>query len=136
MFRELLAQTGIALTGIPFGVTEYLILRSEALASGLSTGELVPLAAALVFSTGFVEELVFRGILQLGVLKALGEKAGVLGVAAVFAALHIGWLSMLDIAFVFSIGLFFGYLVLKTGSIIGVSLSHGLTNVFLLLLLP
>lgn len=135
-FRKPLAQAAIALTGIPFGIIEYFILKPEPLAPGLSTGELVLLAAALVFSTGFVEELVFRGILQHGALKALGEKAGVLGVAAVFAALHIGWLSVLDIAFVFSIGLFFGCLVLKTGSIIGISLSHGLTNVFLFLLLP
>jgi hypothetical protein len=134
-FRKPLAQAGIALTGIPFGIIEYSILKPEPLAPGLSTWELVLLAAALVFSTGFVEELVFRGVLQNSAVKTMGEKAGIVGVTAVFAALHIGWLSILDVAFVFSIGLFFGYLVLKTGSIIGVSLSHGLTNVFLFLLL-
>jgi len=32
--------------------------------------------------------------------------------------------------------LFFGVSVLKTGSIAGVSLSHGLTNVFLFLVMP
>jgi len=135
-FRKPIAQAGIALTGIPFGIIEYTILRPEPLAQGLSTLELVLLAAALVFSTGFVEELVFRGVLQSSAVKAVGERAGLVGVTAVFASLHIGWLSALDLAFVFSIGLFFAISTLKTGSIVGVSLSHGITNVFLFLLLP
>jgi membrane protease YdiL (CAAX protease family) len=135
-FRKPIAQAGIALTGIPFGIVEYTILRPEPLAQGLSTPELVLLAAALMFSTGFVEELVFRGVLQSSAVKAVGERAGLVGVNAVFALLHIGWLSALDLVFVFSIGLFFAILTLKTGSIVGVSLSHGITNVFLFLLLP
>jgi membrane protease YdiL (CAAX protease family) len=61
---------------------------------------------------------------------------GLLSVAVVFAILHIGWLSVLDVFFVFMIGLFFGFVVLKTKSIAGVSLSHGLTNVFLFLVMP
>jgi membrane protease YdiL (CAAX protease family) len=50
--------------------------------------------------------------------------------------LHVGWLSILDLLFVFSIGLFFGFVVLKTGSIMGVSISHGITNVVLFLVAP
>jgi hypothetical protein len=83
------------------------------------------------------------GIVAVGGLTAYlaltpktGEKAGVIGVTAVYALLHIGWLSMLDVIFVFAIGLFFGFLTLKTGSIIGVSLSHGITNVLLFLAMP
>jgi membrane protease YdiL (CAAX protease family) len=69
-------------------------------------------------------------------VEALGEKAGILGISAVFATLHIGWLNPLDVLFVFSIGLFFAFMTLKTGSIVGVSLSHGITNVVLFLLMP
>jgi len=135
-FKKPLAQAGIALTGIPFGAIEYLILRPEPLASGLTFRELILLAIALVFSTGFVEELVFRGVLQKTAVEALGEKTGILGITAVFATLHIGWLNPLDVLFVFSIGLFFAFMTLKTGSIVGVSLSHGITNVVLFLLMP
>ena len=59
-----------------------------------------------------------------------------LGVALVFAFLHMGWLSMLDMVFVFIVGLLFGLFVLKTGSIVGASISHGLTNVVLFMVMP
>jgi membrane protease YdiL (CAAX protease family) len=134
--RKPLAQACITLTGVPFGVIEYFILRPEPLAANMPLGSLMLLAAALIFSTGFVEELVFRGVLQGSAVKSLGEREGVVGVSAVFASLHIGWLSALDVIFVFSIGLLFGLTTLKTGSIVGVSLSHGVTNVVLFLAMP
>jgi len=135
-FSKPIVQACIALTGVPFGVVEYFILKPEPLASNLPMPEYSLLAIALVFSTGFVEELVFRGVLQRSAVEALGEKAGVLGVTAVFATMHVGWLNALDVLFVFAIGLLFAVLTLKTGSIVGVSLSHGLTNVILFLAMP
>ena len=134
-FRRPLAQVGLALIGIPFGVVEYFILRPEPLVIGLSVEGLAVLAVVLVFSTGFVEELVFRGIMQHSATQTFGD-AGIIGVAVVFAVLHLGWLSPLDIIFVFSIGLFFSYVTLKMGSIVGASLSHGITNVVLFLVMP
>ena len=134
-FRKPLAQVGIMLMGVPFGVVEYFILRPEPLATGLSLEGFVVLAAALVFSTGFVEEFVFRGIMQYHAVHALGG-TGILGISVVFAALHIGWLSLLDIIFVFSIGLLFSYISFKTGNILGASLSHGITNVVFFLAMP
>ena len=135
-FKKPVIQLAIMLTGIPFGIIEYLILKPNPLALGLSTVNFILLAIGFIVATGFVEELVFRGVFQNNAIKALGKKAGLICVTAVFAALHIGWLQMLDVAFVFAIGLFFGVLTLKTGSIAGVSLSHGLTNVFLFLVMP
>jgi len=131
-----LQQAGVAVTGIPFGILEYFILSPYPLASGLSLGALGLLALALILSTGLVEELVFRGVMQHSAVRALGERNGLACVTALFAALHIGWLSVLDVLFVFFIGLFFGLVALKTGSIIGISLSHGITNVFLFLVMP
>jgi len=135
-FSKPLAQTGIALTGIPLGFIDYLILKPESIAQGLSFWNLTILAIGLGLSTGFVEELVFRGLMQPSAVEVFGERLGLIGVAAVFAALHIGWLSMIDLAFVFSIGLFYGFAALKTGNIMGVSLSHGITNVVLFLVAP
>ncbi len=136
VFRKPLEVAAIALTGIPFGFIDYLILRPEPWAIGLSFWNLVVLALGLGFSTGFVEELVFRGLMQRSAVEAFGERRGLIGVALVFAALHIGWLSILDLVFVFSVGLFYGFMVLKKGDIIGVSLSHGLTNIVLFLVAP
>lgn len=134
--KEPLAQLALGLMGIPFGVMEYLILRPEPLAQEISLVDCILLAIALIFFTGFVEELIFRGIMQGAAIKAMGLRAGLLGVNVIFTILHMGWLSALDMALVFLVGLIFGYTVLKTGSIIGASISHGLTNVILFMVAP
>lgn len=64
VFRKPLEVAAIALTGIPLGFIDYLILRPEPLGVGLSFWNLVFLALGLGLSTGFVEELVFRGLMQ------------------------------------------------------------------------
>lgn len=134
--RKPAIQFAIMFTGIPFGIMEYFILKPQPIVASLSVLNFVLLAVGFIVATGFVEELVFRGVLQNNAIKVLGQKVGIVGVTLVFAILHIGWLQILDVAFVFAIGLFFALLTLKTGSIVGVSLSHGLTNVFLFLVMP
>lgn len=129
-------QLAIAFTGIPFGVLEYYILKPAPLMANFTILGFVLLALGFIVATGFVEELVFRGVFQNSAVKAFGTTTGLLLVSIVFAVLHIGWLQVLDVVFVFTIGLFFSVLTLKTGSIAGVSLSHGLTNVFLFLVMP
>ena len=68
-------------------------------------------------------------------LEAFG-RWGIIYVSLLFAVLHIGFLSGIDVAFVFAVALFFGWVVQKTGSLIGVTLSHGLTNIMLYLVVP
>jgi len=135
-FKKPLLQLAITFTGIPFGIIEYYILKPAPITADFTILGLVLLAIGFIAATGFVEELVFRGVFQNNAVKAFGPKTGLLAVSIVFAALHIGWLQILDVVFVFAIGLFFGVLALKTGSIAGVSLSHGLTNVFLFVVMP
>ncbi|MFC2045218.1 type II CAAX prenyl endopeptidase Rce1 family protein [Chloroflexota bacterium] len=128
-------QVLVVFAGIPFGIVEFYILRPDSLISELSwQAALVP-GLILMIGTGFTEEVVFRGVMQRSAVEAIGEWGWVY-VAGVFAALHIGYLSVLDVAFVFVIGLFFGWIVKKTGSILGVSLSHGLANITLYLVMP
>ena len=45
-------------------------------------------------------------------------------------------LAILDIVFVFVVALFFGWIVKKTGSLFGVILSHGITNIVLFVIAP
>lgn len=135
-FRRPLAQLALCLAGVPLGALEYLILRPEPLAQGLPPVGCALLALALILFTGLAEELVFRGIMQGAAVRAVGWRAGLLSVNAIFASLHLGWLSALDVAFVFFVGLIFGYVVLKTGSIVGAGISHGLVNVSLFIIVP
>ena len=124
----------VALTGIGFGVVEYLILEPEPLVSALRWQEIIVPALILLVATGFVEELAFRGVMQRSAQKIWSW--GWVYIAVLFAILQIGQLSALHCLFVFLVALFFGWTVQRTGSILGVSLSHGLTNVCLFLIWP
>ncbi len=135
--RKLRWQLVVALTGIIFGVGEYLILRPEPLISELYWGTVLLAAFVLLAGTGFVEEFIFRGVVQRASIEALG-RWGLVYVALVFAVLHLIHYSTnpWDIPFVFAIALFFGWVVNKTGSLLGVTLAHGLTNITLYLIIP
>ncbi len=133
--RLLPVQLVVALSGFLFGVAEYLILRPEPLIAELTWQGIWLPALILLVSTGFVEEFIFRGVLQRTAVEAF-RWWGIVYVGLLFAVLHVGFLSWLDIIFVFGVALFFGWVVKKTGSLFGVTLAHGLTNIMLLLVLP
>lgn len=77
----------------------------------------------------------FRGILQFGANHYSG-RGGILYIAFIFAVFHLGYKSTLDFFFVFLVSLLFSFGVQKTGSIMGVTIAHGLTNIFLYLMFP
>ena len=130
---------GLHLLVIPFGLVlglaEYHILQPDPLIDELTLSQFVAPALILMFATGFLEEFIFRGILQRTAMAALGPFA-ILYVSTIFAILHIGYRSGTDFLFVFLIALLYGWVVRRTGSIIGVSVSHGITNITLFLLVP
>jgi len=133
--RFSLFQMAVASTGLAFGVAEYFILKPEALVATLSFQE-IWLPALIFFAfVGFVEELIFRGVLQRAAVDAFGIW-GIVYVSFLFAILHMGFLSWLDVLFVFVVALFFGWVVKKTGSLLGVTLAHGITNTLLYLVAP
>lgn len=128
-------QLAIAATGFILGVTEYFILRPEPLIASLTWQSFIPASLILLIGTGFAEEILFRGVMQKASLDVMGTR-GLFYITAIFAALHIGYLSVVDIIFVFGVGIFFAWAVKKTGSILGATLSHGITNIMLYLILP
>jgi membrane protease YdiL (CAAX protease family) len=78
-----------------------------------------------------MEELAFRGLLQ--------RAAGALGswgwaiIAPIYALLQIGHGSLFNIIFTLGVALFFGFVVMRTKSILGVSVAHGILNIMLFL---
>lgn len=133
--RGMLLQALIGSSGLLFGYVEYYLLRPNLVVRGTTWGDLLFPALILLVCTGFVEELIFRGIMQRAAVEALGN-LGLFYVSGLFAMLHMGHASQLDIPFVLVVGLFFSWAVSKTRSIWGVTLSHGLTNVVLFLIMP
>ena len=132
---SILVQGLVALTGISFGLVEYFILKPEPLILSLGWQEILVPALILLVATGLVEELVFRGVMQRALERLLGSWGWVY-VAVLFTVLQIGHPSAVHCLFVFLVALFFGGVVKKTGSILGVSLSHGLLNIGLYLIFP
>jgi hypothetical protein len=61
---------------------------------------------------------------------------GIVYVSVLFAILHMGFHSVLDVLFVFGVAMFFGWAVKKAGSLLGMTLAHGLTNIMLFLIFP
>lgn len=133
--QGLLLQIPIALTGIVFGVIWYNIATMPHPLDPAPGTSLALLGFAIVFSTGFVEELAFRGLIQWAASEVLGG-AGVVYVAALYALLHVGYQSWQLMAFVFVAGLFFGWAVAKTRNILGVMLAHSLLNILAYVVLP
>ncbi len=128
-------QIAVVASGFGFGVAEYLILRPEAwIAEFTWVGMLRP-ALVLLVTTGFVEELIFRGVLQRSAWERWGWR-GLIYVSALFAILHIGFLSWVDVLFVFGVAMYFAWVVKRTRSLLAVTLAHGLTNATLYLIAP
>lgn len=133
--KNLWVQPFIGLIGIGLGYLEYIILRPEPLIEELTWANLIWPAIILTIFTGLLEEIVFRGIIQEASLASYG-KFGITYGAILFAVLHIGYGSFIDVLFVFSVAMLFGILVQKTGSLVGVTIAHALTNIGLLLVFP
>ncbi len=133
--RGLALQALMPFLGLPLGMLEYRILRPAPLISEWNPGEFLIAALILLISTGLAEELIFRGIMQQVAVEVMGRK-GMVYVSAVFAVLHIGHRSLADVFFVFGVALLFGWFVQRTRSIVGVSLTHGLINIWLFLIAP
>lgn len=129
-------QLVIASSGVLLGFIEYMILKPQPLISSFTLEGVLLASVILVISTGFAEELLFRGILQKNAENVLGNIYGVIYTSILFMVFHIGWYSWLDVLFVFGVSLFYGYLFQKTRSIFGVTLSHGICNSVLYLIMP
>jgi uncharacterized protein len=133
--RSFPLQILVGISGLGLGYLEYRILHPAPLISSLSWEHVWLPALILFFFTGMLEEVIFRGLIQRNATASLG-RYGMLYSALWFAVLHLGYRSFLDVLFVFVVAIFFGWVVSRTGSLFGVTMSHGLTNISLYLVIP
>src|SRR5438552_1113769 len=110
--------------------------KDATLAALLVAVSLASLVPVFFPATGLSEELFFRCVLLRRAVEAFGGRSGLLYVTAIFASLHVFFLSGFDLLFVFGVGLFYGFVALKTKNLWGVILSHSLGNVILYLVAP
>ena len=128
-------QVGVILVSIPIGLVEYAILRPVSQGGFPWTLAGIAPALSVFLFTGFPEELIFRGILQTATRPILGSWNWIYA-SLVFAALHIGYRSPVDLLFVFGVGLLYGWVFERSRSIVGTSIGHGVANVTLFFVAP
>ena len=133
--RSLPLQFLVALTGFGLGYIEYLILQPEPLVSEPRLNQVLAPALILLIFTGLLEEIIFRGLMQYASIRVYGH-SGIFYVAVLFSVLHIGYRSIIDLMFVFIVALYFAWIRYRSGSILGVILAHGITNIALYLIFP
>ncbi len=122
--------------GIPAGAIEYFVLRP---APAFPTFEVKYLLRDMVYMFGFVglgEELLFRGLVQRDLTKALGWKWGIVLASVLFAVMHLTWRSVPELFFVFFAALILGYLYYRTRSLVAPIVMHGTGNVVLVAVMP
>jgi hypothetical protein len=125
--RPLWIQGLVAVTGIPAGLG---LAQSglEGEIDGGSSGRSIVPAVVVLFTSGVTVEIMFRGLVQ----SALSGVFGRLGIGlttAVFASLFLGTGSTAHVALAAALGVGYGMIVAQTGSVVGVSIAHGVLNV-------
>jgi len=129
------SQLLLVASGVPLGLLGFLILRPAPLVGSWSLQKLAVATLILFAFTGFLEELIFRGLLQRVWSQASGS-SGVLWSTAVFAISYCGTRSPGFVVFIGAVGLLFGVSYQRTGSLLGVSAAHGCFSAGLLLFWP
>jgi membrane protease YdiL (CAAX protease family) len=92
-----------------------------------------PDLALVSVAAGVGEEMLFRGVLQAAIARALGPAAGVVLAAALFGLLHP--ISLAYIVLVALLGAYLGVVWLATGNLLSVMVAHALYDFIALVVL-
>jgi len=126
----------VILSGLGLGYIEFQILEVDAISLDTSPIKLLAPLSAIYLGTGLLEELLFRGVIQRHSIDTLGTYWGIALTTLIFMVMHTGWQSFADVIFVGIVGCMFSIVVLRTGSLVGVSISHALVNLSLFIITP
>ena len=132
--KHLPLELATILFAVPFGILEYYVLKPGILVAPSFEALLVP-SLVMLACTGFLEELTFRGLMQYHATRTMGF-SGIIFISILFGVLHIGNLTVLDVLLAGTVSIIYSLVVQKTGSLYGVSISHGLINIVLFLIAP
>ncbi len=127
-------EIGAMVLAFGIGLIEYHLLEPSPLVD-FNVTEMIAPAIILIVNTGFLEEFVFRGLMQQNAEQLAGFH-GIVLISVLFGVLHITNLVFLDVIIAGSAGFLFALVVRKTGSIWGISMAHGIANISLFLIAP
>ena len=122
--------------GLILGGIEYQILHPESLLQSFGIREIIILSVIMIFFVGFVEEFIFRSMIQIVLENRLGAVKGILATSILFGIMSSGYGLITEILFSTLVGLIFGFLFKKTRSLMLVMIAHGFTNITLFMIIP
>lgn len=128
-------QARIILVGAALAIPGYFILRPAPLVADPTPVNVVTAAIIVAIFGGFLEEGLFRGVIQSVGQRSHG-RAGVAASAFATGLLYSTSLEVRYVVFAVLVGILFSTVVRRTGSIVGVGLGHGAMLVGQLVLLP
>jgi membrane protease YdiL (CAAX protease family) len=124
------------LVGIPLGIIEYYILTPSPTYPHFNILNLFKDMIYMFLFVGLAEELLFRGLIQRSLTRLFNPWIGILMSSFVFSIMHLTWHSIPELIFVYIAGTIFGYIYMKTQSLIPPIIAHGLGNTILVSVIP
>lgn len=130
-----LLPIGIVLA-LALGWAEHALTFPEPMIPTLTPLQIGLLGGVMITQVAFVEELIFRGILQNTLIGRFGSLRGILLAAILFAMMYSVQFSSTFFGFAFIAGLVYGVLYYKLESLTFVILIHGIANILLFAIFP
>lgn len=115
---------------------EYSVITPEYLIPDLSFINILGLLIVMVFFVGFIEEMIFRSVLQTRLEDSLGMTPGLILTSVLFGIMHSGYGNPAEMALTMVIGLLLGFIFQRTRSLPFVVMIHGFSNVLLFGIIP
>jgi len=134
--RGLLLLPVAAAIGFVLAQVEWRIIETGALIPTWSVAQLLMITIVMVCFVGFVEEYLFRGLLQRQLQARFGRWSGLFVASALFGIMHSGYGVPAEMLFAGVIGFVFGLLYDYLDSLVFITFAHGLLNVFLFAVIP
>jgi len=128
-------QVRVFLLGAALSVPAYLILRPEALVADPTPVNVLTAAVIVAVFGGFLEEGLLRGVIQSVADRSLARGSIVVSAFAT-GLLYSASLDLRYLVFAVLVGIAFGLVVRRTGSILGAACGHAALLVGQLVLLP
>lgn len=122
--------------GAVIGLMSYLLFRPAIITSDLANLPFLITSIAILASSGFLEELLFRGILYRTAIEAMGQQIGWAYSSLIYASLHLCHCSAWAVLLALVSALILASFVRHHDSLIGAGVAHAIANIFLFFVGP
>ena len=106
--KKLPVQLVIIWVGLAVGFIEYILLKPATITPNLDMSYMI-LSVIVLIGSGFILELIFRGIIQQKADDLMGKLGGLLFLSTLFTTQYLAWNSVPYLIFVFGVSIIYGY---------------------------